>query len=237
MRTSLIISFFLGAASLAVLSGGAEAQTPRRTPVPRTAATPQPRTGDAVVVSRADDIPADPSEPQMIDENGRPVNRSADTGNSAATIEELRARLRRLEESRNNDPDEKQRRLALNLEILTKAEQRSDNLRKQLFEMIEKENAVTSRLDQIETDIQPESIDRSLSTIGSLRPEELRAQRKRSLELEKQNLQSLLAEIRKNRSNLELNVQRSDALVEKLRAKLDRDIDDALTEPTDRPDL
>jgi hypothetical protein len=102
--------------------------------------------------------------------------------------------------------------------------------------MIEKENTIRGRMDQIDNDLRPESIDRSLAMTGSLRPEELREQRRRSLGLEKTNLQVLLTEVQKNRANLELNLQRSDALVERLRVRLEKEIDAALTEDEKEPE-
>ena len=143
-----------------------------------------------------------------------------------------------LESSRSKDPDAVQRRLALNLEILTRAEQRSDTLRKQLFEMLEKEGAVLAKLDSIEMDMRPEMIDRGVAFAGTLRPEELRETRRRQLAAEKANQENLLNEIRRNRANVELNLQKSDALVERLRTRLEREIDSALdeTNPANKPD-
>ncbi|MER3429460.1 MAG: hypothetical protein C4325_01705 [Blastocatellia bacterium] len=123
--------------------------------------------------------------------------------------------------------------VALNLDILTRAEQRTDSLRKQLFEMMEKEFSIRSRLEAIEYDLRPEVIDRQLATVGSLRPEELRAQRRRSLELERQNLNLLLSEVTKAKASLENNLSRSEALVERLRARLEKEIDRSLEEPED----
>jgi hypothetical protein len=54
------------------------------------------------------------------------------------------------------------------------------------------------------------------------------------LNAEKANLQSLLTEIQNTRSNLSLNLQKAEAVVEKLRAKLEKDIDDSLVEDTDK---
>ncbi|HLA94501.1 MAG TPA: hypothetical protein VK612_02185, partial [Pyrinomonadaceae bacterium] len=155
---------------------------------------------------------------------------------STDSMDDLRTRIGRLEGNKKDNYDEKQKRLALNLDILTKSEQRSDNLRKQLFEMIEKESSIKTRIDQIDNDARPEALERSFATYGSLKPEELRAQKKRSLDLEKQNLTVLLTEVQKNKANLEINLFRSDALVERLRAKLEKDIDTALNEDSmDKP--
>jgi galactokinase/mevalonate kinase-like predicted kinase len=68
-------------------------------------------------------------------------------------------------------------------------------------------------------------IERSAAFAGSLRPEEIRDQRKKSLEAEKKNLESLLTQIQTTRTSLEENVYKADFLVEKVRLKLDKDID------------
>ena len=50
------------------------------------------------------------------------------------------------------------------------------------------------------------------------------------------NLQTLLTEVQKNRTNLELNLQRADALVEKLRVRMEKEIDAALAEDEESPE-
>ena len=143
-------------------------------------------------------------------------------------IKELTERIKSLESNKRNEYDEKQKRLLLNLDILSRAESRAESLRKQLFEMVEKEASVRMRLEQIGFDARPEMIDRSMAFVGSLRPEEIREQRRKSLEAEKRNLESLLTQIQTSRASLEENVQKADFLVEKVRLKLDKDIDTAL---------
>ena len=154
---------------------------------------------------------------------------------SARTLEDLKARVKSLESVKKGDRDEKQKRLLMNLDILTRAEQRSDSLRKQLFEMIEKESTIRTKLDLIENNIRPETIDREIAFAGTMRPEELRNMRKKNLEIERNSLQLLLVEVQKTKTNIDLNVQRSDSLVEKLRAKLEKEIDDALADDPTNP--
>lgn len=215
--------------SVSLLAIDGDSQTNRRKPAAKPTPTPV-RSNEPAVISRADDYPVVVIEPapQNADQS------QTQTTSSDVTIEDLRLRLLQLEaKSNKKDPEEKQRRLSMNLDILTKSEQRADGLRKQLFEMIEKESSIRTRIDQIDNDMRPESLERSLATVGSLRPEQLREQKRRSLELEKGNLQTLLTEVQKNRNNLELNLQRADALVEKLRAKIEKEIDDALADDAD----
>lgn len=148
-------------------------------------------------------------------------------------LEELNRRLNTVENNQKKDYEEKQKRLLTNLDILTKAEQRAESLRKQLFELIEKENSIKTRLEQLQYDLRPEAIDRQVAFAGTLRPEELRDTRRKNLELEKRNLENLLTEIQTSRANLEQNVQKADQLVERLRTKLEKDIDETLAEDSD----
>lgn len=218
-----------GACLFAVVEIDAQ-NTRRRTSTPIPAPTATPSTSEPMIISRADEFPDE--NPQAIppDPNARPTVDAA----SLVTLEELGNRIKNLEAGQKVekvvDPDEKQKRVLLNLDILTRAEQRSESLRKQVFEMIEKENAVKTKLDTLDYDLRPEVIERSTALIGSLRPEEIRASRRKSLEAERTNLQSLLNEIQRTRAVLDINLQRSDALVEKLRLRFEKEIDAALAE-------
>ncbi|HVE58967.1 MAG TPA: hypothetical protein VNB22_19240 [Pyrinomonadaceae bacterium] len=145
-------------------------------------------------------------------------------------MKEMSTRVKTLESSKQNEYDEKQRRLLLNLDILTRAEQRAESLRKQLFELVEKESSIKTKLETIDYDIRPEMIERQVAFAGTMRPEELREMKKKNLESEKRNLESLLIQIQSTKTNLEQNVQKADQLVEKLRAVLEKDIDDALSD-------
>jgi hypothetical protein len=210
----------------------------RRTSTPIPAPTATPYTAEPLIISRADEFP---------DENSRAIppdpNESKAVGADRAnvvTLEELGNRIRNLEAGQNvvvpkTDPDEKQKRLLLNLDILSRAEARSESLRKQVFEMIEKENSIRTRIDSLEYDLRPEMIERQTNMVGSLRPEEIRASKKKSLESERANLQTLLVEVQRTRGTLEISLGRADALVEKLRLKFEKEIDASLEdEPSDR---
>lgn len=208
------------------------AQTKRRKRVavkaPIVSATP-PRT-EPLIISRAEDFPDSESQAVAPTTNPSVIDLNSTGDSNTKAIEELGNRIKSLESSKKNDYDTKQKRLLLNLDILTRAEQRAETLRKQLFDMIEKESTIKTRLDLIESDIRPDAIERSVAFAGSLRPEELRLMRRKSLEIEKTNLQSLLTEIQRTRTSLDLNVQKADILVEKFRVKLEKEIDDSLVD-------
>jgi hypothetical protein len=227
MRKVFIPAFVL----VTMLTVSADAQTNRRrtsVPIPAPTATP---TSEPIVISRADDFPDEGS--QAIPPDPNEVKTSGADRTSIQSLEELGNRIKNLEAAATQnrpkpDPDEKQKRLLLNLDILTKAEQRSESLRKQLFEMMEKETTIRTRIDSLDYDLRPEAIERTTALTGSLRPEELRATRKKSLESEKINLQKLLTEIDKNKVLLEISIQRADSLVERLRTRLEKEIDTEL---------
>jgi len=136
---------------------------------------------------------------------------------------------------KKGDPDEKQKRLLLNLDILSRAEQRSESLRKQLFDLMEKETSLRAKLDIAELNLRPEAIDREVAFAGTLRPEDLRAMKKKQLEIEKASLTNILSEVQKTRTILEQNLLRSDEMVEKLRSKLDKEVDAALADDPSKP--
>lgn len=221
----VFLSAFVIVAAVFVFSTSSDAQTRRKkaTVKPVPVVSPTPPNGDAQIVSQASDqnlldpatiTSVQPSFETQIDPN-------------VQKIKDLNSRIKKLEAARTNEYDEKQKRLLLNLDILTRAEQRSESLRKQLFEMIEKENSVKTRLDQIESDIRPEAISRSSMFAGSMKPEEIREMRQKSLDSERRNLQTLLTEIQNTRTNIGFTLEKSDMLVDKLRLKLEKEIDDS----------
>ncbi len=206
-----------------IVSDG-NAQTRRtRTKKPKLVATPTP-SGEATIISLAN---------QNNDENAVVTTNNGTTQTETTTqetpsIADLNERITQLEAKKTPTKEEKQKQLLMNLDILTRAEQRTESLRKQLFEMIEKQNALQGRIDQINYELRPDSIERYAATIGSMRPEAIREARKVTLENEKRNIESLLTQITSTRTRLEQDLQRADLMVEKLRVKLEKEIDDAL---------
>jgi len=211
----------------------ADAQT--RKHKPRPLATPVPTLTDAQIISQAGDL-VDPNQTQP-----EPTETPKKPSVTSTRLNDLDGRVKRLEGGAPaNDPDAKQKRMLLNLQILNGAEQRTDNLRKQVFEMIDKENAIQKRLDEIAYQIQPEIIERELQMNGSLRPEEVRESRRKQLAAEQANEQNLLSQVQQTRASLEASLTKAEDLVEKLRTKLEKDINDSFLNddqpPPDKPD-
>lgn len=143
------------------------------------------------------------------------------------SLQTLNTRLREISEKLlASDPKQadsmkdQQNRISMSLELLGKAEQRAEILRKQLLELIEKETSLKSRLVQIEEDLRPESIERASSLVGSTRSMELREVRRRVLENERRGFESLLKQTSEIRLRLEDDVKQADALVIKIRQRV-----------------
>lgn len=139
------------------------------------------------------------------------------------SLQTLNVRLRELSnKSVATDPKEgdKQSRIAFNLELLTRTEQRAELLRKQLFELIEKETSLRTRLVQIDEDMRPENIERAMNLVGTTRTAELRDARRRVLDSDRKGIESLLSQTTQSRQRLEDDVRQADLLVSKLRQRI-----------------
>jgi chromosome segregation ATPase len=228
-------SILLGLAVLLLVCGLSLDVSAQKKRKKKTQPLPMPtpvQTADPEVVSRASDevnmedyLPRAASTPAA-DVQTDPAAATGQPATSSAQVEELARQVRDLT-SKIDSMDAKQKML-LDLEILSRAEQRSENLRKQLMDSSDKEAAIKGRLEQLEYEMRPDVIERNAAFIGSLRPEEVRESKRKALQSEKDRLTSQLSQLQNNRGNLETSLQNADAMVEKLRAKLEKAIDDQL---------
>jgi len=93
--------------------------------------------------------------------------------------------------------------LAVRTPAQTNAQERAANLRAQLADTEARQTELQSRLQQLEENLKPDNIERSLAGFGSVHPEELREARRRQLEIEKRGVQSQLDVLAASRSRLE----------------------------------
>ena len=130
---------------------------------------------------------------------------------------------------------ETQGRISSSFTLLTQAEQRAEMLRRQLLELIEKETLYRTRITQIEEDMRPENVERTLNPYGTTRTAELRDTRRRVLETDRRGYVSLLALATEGRTRLEEEVRQADALAQRLRLRLnpliEREIDKLTPQP------
>jgi hypothetical protein len=135
-------------------------------------------------------------------------------------LREISEKLLATDSKQGGSAGDEENRIARSLDLLSRTEQRAEVLRKQLLELIEKETSFKSRLVQIDEDMRPESIERTLSMVGSTRTLELRDVRRRVLENERKGVDSLLNQTTQIRQRLEEDVRQADALVSRLRQRL-----------------
>jgi cell division protein FtsB len=93
----------------------------------------------------------------------------------------------------------------------TTAEQTASALRAQLTDVEAKQSALEERSRQLDEELKPENIERSLSLNGSTRPEELREQRRRQLEKEKESVRAQLDQLAASRMRLEAAIATADS--------------------------
>jgi cell division protein FtsB len=90
------------------------------------------------------------------------------------------------------------------------AQERAASLRAQLIETQARQAELQTQLQQLEEDLKPENIERSLAGVGSTHPEELREERRRQLEIKRKGLESQLEVLAASRTRLEAAVARAD---------------------------
>jgi hypothetical protein len=83
------------------------------------------------------------------------------------------------------------------------AAQTADDLRVQLLQVQAKEAELQARARQLDEDLKPENIERSLAGVGSTRPEELRELRRRQLTIERDSVRAQLKLVGTSRERLE----------------------------------
>ena len=86
-----------------------------------------------------------------------------------------------------------------------------DTLRSQLLDAQAKEAELETREHQLDENLKPENIERSLAGIGSTRPEELRESRRRQLSIERDGVRAQLKLVKTSRERLESVIRLAEA--------------------------
>ena len=177
--------------------------------------------GDVKIISTADETTTDGTQETETAPSRKPKTaKTTDPDDMQTTINSLTNQVNRL----NNKLSQMQEddRYLLDMERLTRAEQRAEQLRTQLFDAQSKLADLGSRLEQVEYMLKPENIDRALQGYGSVRPEEAREARRRQLESEKGRLQAQINILETSRTRLEQAITTADSEVDLLRARLEQ---------------
>lgn len=217
----------------------ATAPVAQPTPLP-----PSTTNSDARIISTAADDPA--TDDELDDEPPPVTTRRTTRGRNTTTAtegeqENTRRTVNRLSRQVDKLTDkinqiEGQQRTLVDLERLSRAEQRAEAFRAQLRDVQAKEADLQARMEQIDYDIRPENIERSTSIIGTTRPDEMRDVRRRQLESERSRVQSQLNLLSTSRLRLESAIALADTEVDRLRARLDASEQTATPQPVIDPD-
>jgi hypothetical protein len=163
--------------------------------------------------------------------NSGDTNNSTENSNSAVpqptedpesmkkTIRTLSNQVDKLND-KLNQMEESQRSL-VDLERLSRAEQRSSQLRAEQRDVVVKIGELEVRQEEVEFALKPENVERATAVYGTTRPEELRAQRRKQLETERERVARQLEQLRASELRLQQSIATSDAEVERLQKKLD----------------
>lgn len=98
------------------------------------------------------------------------------------------------------------------------AERQVETLRAQLREVTGKESELQERLRQLDEDLQPENVERSVALIGTTDAGALRDQRRQQLERQKAGVDEQLASLATSRGRLESAIAGAEAQAVRLRA-------------------
>jgi peptidoglycan hydrolase CwlO-like protein len=152
-----------------------------------------------------------PPPPQTLSKDGDIEKLRKLVSQLSAEVARLRAEVAKLEKYQQIDYLRAQ---------LTKEEQRSESLQKQLSDIAAKETSLQKRLDEIEPQLRPDRIERSLAGIGSTRPEENRDAVRTQLSNEKRRIQIQLDQLNLNRQRLQSSIRSADASIAVFRQRL-----------------
>ena len=224
MGTRLKLKFAAACAALLLVALCAAAAQTRRQPSRRVTnpvrgqATPTPE--EPRVVSTAEEPQDDPGAARRSRAARRPTPQPQDDGAAMRkVVEDLTGEMTRL--GKKVDDMERQRRVDLIMERLTRAEQRAEAVQAQLRDTLEKDTNLQARIEQLDDAMRPDSLNRQVALIGTFRPDEERDRLRRQYESEKARVQSLLDVNAKQRVRLEASLASADQLVQRLRSQLD----------------
>lgn len=162
---------------------------------------------------------ADQSEPEQTSEETPAKNSKRSTnGDMQQTLNSLSNQVDRLNDKLTQMQEKDQ--TLIDMERLTRAEQRAESLRAQQIDTESKLADLQSKLEQVDYQLRPENIERS-GGFGTVHPEDAREARRRQLENERGRLLAQIKILETSRARLETSVQTADAEVDSLRRKIE----------------
>lgn len=172
------------------------------------------------IISTADEDPAESAPTPETTASKKSKTVKSDPQEMQRTINALSNQIKRLNEKLGQMQDTD--RVHLDMERLTRAEQRAEALRTQLVDVESKLADLQPKLDLIEYMMKPENIERSAAGFGAVRPEEVRDTRRRQLESERARVLSQIKILETSRTRLEAAIITADTEVDRLRRRLEQ---------------
>ena len=168
------------------------------------------------IISTADQ----PATEGATDESGTPKPRQPKTSpdDMQQTINQLSTQVDRLTDKLSQMQETERQRM--DMEMLTRAEQRAESLRSQQVDVESKLADLQAKLDQVEYQLRPENIEQAAG-YGTVHPEEAREARRKQLENERSRLQAQIKILETSRTRLEQALRTADAEVDSLRRKIE----------------
>jgi chromosome segregation ATPase len=156
--------------------------------------------------------------------SAEPANQNSNSNSSPQsddqrTIHALSNQVDKLNDKLNDMQSSQQS--MVDLERLSRAEQRSSQLRTELRDVQGKKGDLEAHLEQVENDLKPENIERAVAGYGTTRPEELRAQRQKALENDRTRTRQQIDQLTASESRIQQAIATSDVEVDRLQKKLE----------------
>jgi outer membrane murein-binding lipoprotein Lpp len=228
MRARLVQSFCISLLTILVFVlclPGTQAQQRRRasrrtTHPARPHTVPTPALSDEPsVISTADEPQGETPRRTTTTRTRQGANTQAENDRLHGTVRDLSSQVEQLNGQVNQMKNDQ--RAMFDLERLTRAEQRAEDLRRQLREVTDKEFQYQERLAEIDYELQPEAIQRRAALVGSLNPSAVRDAMQAQLERERVRIQKQLEMLGSSHTRLEASVATADAEVERLRQRVE----------------
>ncbi len=173
-------------------------------------------TADETPDAQADETNQTATKPKKGKTTAKPA---ADDENMERTINSLSNQVDKLNDKLGQMQETDQ--ALMDMERLSRAEQRAENLRSQQVEVESKLADLQSRLEDTEYLMKPENIERDMATYGSTRPEVVRETRRRKLESDRSRILAQMKILENSRVRLESAVATADAECDLLRRRLE----------------
>ncbi len=115
---------------------------------------------------------------------------------------------------------ENQQTILAAFEFLNRAEQRLATLQKLKIELAEKQTSLRLQVSDIEEQLRPESVDRSVAFRGTTKAEELREGRRQALNKEKTELTTIIFEIQNSLNETNNEIRETEQFLRRIRQRI-----------------